>query len=233
MSKVIDLTGKRFGRLTVLHRVENTKAGQSQWMCKCDCGTQLVVAGQSLRNGRSKSCGCKRAETAKKRLKKFNEYRLNGNVVYVKLSNTDREMIVDEDVWNAGAKDFCWYLTRAGYAATQIPGQRSNTLFHVYAFPDCPDGLVRDHIDGNKLNNVRENMRFITQQNNVRNRTLRSKNKSGRIGVVWSKRDNKWMAKIKTDGKEIHLGSFAKLEDAVKAREDAEEKYFGEYRRKE
>lgn len=41
------------------------------------------------------------------------------------------------------------------------------------------------------------------------------------------------MAKIKTDGKEIHLGSFAKLEDAVKAREDAEEKYFGEYRRKE
>lgn len=233
MSKVIDLAGKRFGRLAVLHRVENTKAGQSQWMCKCDCGTQLVVAGQSLRNGRSKSCGCKRAETAKKRLKKFNEYRLNGNVVYVKLSNTDREMIVDEDVWNAGAKDFCWYLTRAGYAATQIPVQRSNTLFHVYAFPNCPDGLVRDHIDGNKLNNVRENMRFITQQNNVRNRTLRSKNKSGRIGVVWSKRDNKWMAKIKTDGKEIHLGSFSKLEDAVKAREDAEEKYFGEYRRKE
>ena len=153
--------------------------------------------------------------------------------MYVKLSNTDREMIVDEDIWNAGAKDFCWYLTRAGYAATQIPGQRSNTLFHVYAFPDCPDGLVRDHIDGNKLNNVRENMRFITQQNNTRNRTLRSKNKSGRIGVVWSKRDNKWRAKIKTDGKEIHLGSFSKLEDAVKAREDAEEKYFGEYRRKE
>lgn len=233
MSKVIDLTGKRFGRLTVLHRVENTKAGQSQWMCKCDCGTQLVVAGQSLRNGRSKSCGCKRSETAKKRLKRFNEYRSNGKVVYVKLSNTDREMIVDEDIWNAGAKDFCWYLTRAGYAATQIPGQRSNTLFHVYAFPDCPDGLVRDHIDGNKLNNVRENMRFITQQNNTRNRTLRSKNKSGRIGVVWSKRDNKWRAKIKTDGKEIHLGSFSKLEDAVKAREDAEEKYFGEYRRKE
>ena len=233
MSKVIDLAGKRFGRLTVLHRVENTKAGQSQWMCKCDCGTQLVVAGQSLRNGRSKSCGCKRSETAKKRLKRFNEYRSNGKVVYVKLSNTDREMIVDEDIWNAGAKDFCWYLTRAGYAATQIPGQRSNTLFHVYAFPDCPDGLVRDHIDGNKLNNVRENMRFITQQNNTRNRTLRSKNKSGRIGVVWSKRDNKWRAKIKTDGKEIHLGSFSKLEDAVKAREDAEEKYFGEYRRKE
>ena len=233
MSKLIDLTGQRFGRLTVLRRAENTKTGQSQWACKCDCGKQLIVAGQSLRNGRSKSCGCKRDEMARKRLKKVNEYRLNGNVVYVKLSNTDREMIVDEDVWNAGAKDFCWYLTRAGYAATQIPGQRSNTLFHVYAFPDCPDGLVRDHIDGNKLNNVRENMRFITQQNNARNRTLRSKNKSGRIGVVWSKRDNKWRAKIKTDGKEIHLGSFAKLEDAVKAREDAEEKYFGEYRRKE
>lgn len=233
MSKVIDLTGKRFGRLTVLHRVENTKAGQSQWMCKCDCGTQLVVAGQSLRNGRSKSCGCKRSETAKKRLKKFNEYRSNGKVVYVKLSNTDREMIVDEDVWNAGAKNFCWYLTRAGYAATQIPGQEHNILFHVYAFPDCPDGLVRDHIDGNTLNNVRRNIRFITQQNNTRNRTLKSKNRSGRVGVVWSKRDNRWRAKIKVDGKEMYLGSFDKLKDAIKAREDAEEKYFGEYRRKE
>lgn len=233
MSKAIDLTGQRFGRLTVLHRAENTKAGQSQWMCKCDCGTQLVVAGQSLRNGRSKSCGCKRAETAKKRLKKFNEYRSNGKVVYVKLSNTDREMIVDEDVWNAGANNFCWYLTRAGYAATQIPGQKHNILFHVYAFPDCPDGLVRDHIDGNTLNNVRSNIRFITQQNNARNRTLKSKNSSGRVGVVWSKRDNRWRAKIKVDDKEIHLGSFDKLKDAIKAREEAEEKYFGEYRRKE
>lgn len=233
MSKVIDLTGQRFGRLTVLHRVENTKTGQSQWMCKCDCEKQLIVAGQSLRNGRSKSCGCKRDEMAKKRLKKFNGYRVDGEVVYVKLSNTDKEMIVDKTVWNAGAKKFCWYLTRAGYAATQIPGQEHNTLFHVYAFPDCPDGLVRDHIDGNTLNNVRDNIRFITQQNNTRNRKLKSENKSGRVGVTWSKRDNKWRARIKTDGKETYLGSFAKIEDAIKSREDAEEKYFGEYRRKE
>lgn len=233
MSKLVDLTGQRFGRLTVISRAGNTKAGQSQWMCKCECGKQLIVAGQSLRNGRSKSCGCQRDEATKKRFKKFNEYKIVGSTVCVKLSNADKEMIVDKEVWDAGAKEFCWYLTRAGYAATQIPDQPNNTLFHVYAFPDCPEGMVRDHIDGDRLNNTRKNIRFITQKNNTRNRTLKSRNKSGRVGVVWSKRDNNWRARIKPDGKEVHLGSFAKLEDAIKAREEAEGKYFGEYCRKE
>lgn len=58
MSKLIDLTGKRFGKLTVICRVENNKHGQPQWRCHCDCGKETIVVGQKLRKGITKSCGC-------------------------------------------------------------------------------------------------------------------------------------------------------------------------------
>lgn len=58
MSKVIDMTGQRCGMLTVLRRAENTKIGQAQWECQCDCGKIVIALGQYLRNGKIKSCGC-------------------------------------------------------------------------------------------------------------------------------------------------------------------------------
>ena len=56
-----------------------------------------------------------------------------------------------------------------------------------------------------------------------------SNNTSGHKGVTFDKSRNKWMAHIKLNGKHKTLGRFVKFEDAVKARKEAEEKYFGEY----
>lgn len=67
MGKLIDLTGQRFGRLTVLERAWSRK-GQLFWRCKCDCGRICDVQGSSLRNGRTKSCGCLHDELAHVRL---------------------------------------------------------------------------------------------------------------------------------------------------------------------
>lgn len=53
-----DLTGQRFGRLTVIERVENNKFGQTRWKCHCDCGTDKVIDAQSLISGKTQSCGC-------------------------------------------------------------------------------------------------------------------------------------------------------------------------------
>ena len=58
MSKCIDLTGQKFGRLTVIERAENAKDRHSQWLCRCDCGKTLIVRGKSIRSGDTKSCGC-------------------------------------------------------------------------------------------------------------------------------------------------------------------------------
>lgn len=58
MSPDKNITGKRFGNLTVLFRVQNDKQGNSYWLCKCDCGNDFVVRGTSLRSGHTTSCGC-------------------------------------------------------------------------------------------------------------------------------------------------------------------------------
>lgn len=58
MPRLIDLTGQRFGRLVVVGRDGSDKTGHVTWLCKCDCGKQILVCGRELRNGDSKSCGC-------------------------------------------------------------------------------------------------------------------------------------------------------------------------------
>lgn len=62
MGALIDLTGQKFGRLTVINRAKNhtQKNGsvKTQWLCECDCGNRVVVQGVNLKNGHVKSCGC-------------------------------------------------------------------------------------------------------------------------------------------------------------------------------
>lgn len=63
MSHLIDLTGQRFGRLTVIEKAPARHGCTSAvWRCKCDCGNETVVRGVVLRRGKSNSCGCLRSE---------------------------------------------------------------------------------------------------------------------------------------------------------------------------
>lgn len=59
--KLIDLTGQKFGRLTVLRLVKSGKR-DCEWACRCACGKVKIILGASLRRGRSQSCGCIRIE---------------------------------------------------------------------------------------------------------------------------------------------------------------------------
>ena len=58
-AKIDDLTGQKFGMLTVIQRVEN-KGKDVRYLCRCDCGNEIEVIGQHLKNGNTKSCGCYR-----------------------------------------------------------------------------------------------------------------------------------------------------------------------------
>lgn len=65
MSKVIDLTGQKFGRLTVVGReLKGGASKEAYWKCKCECGGNTTVSGYSLRRGNTKSCGCLKKEKA-------------------------------------------------------------------------------------------------------------------------------------------------------------------------
>ena len=66
MSKFIDLFEKKFGRLTVVRRVNNDKRGRSKWLCQCNCSdkNKIIVLGSHLKSNHTKSCGCLSKETA-------------------------------------------------------------------------------------------------------------------------------------------------------------------------
>lgn len=61
----LDLTGKRFGRLVVLKMDHINRHQQSMWKCRCDCGETIVTSGSTLKGGRSRSCGCFKADRAR------------------------------------------------------------------------------------------------------------------------------------------------------------------------
>lgn len=58
MSNASVLNGKKFGKLLVIKRVENSPSGKTRWMCKCDCGADIVVTADALKTGHTTSCGC-------------------------------------------------------------------------------------------------------------------------------------------------------------------------------
>lgn len=89
-----------------------------------------------------------------------------------------------------------------------------------------------DHINGNKLDNRRENLRICTHQQNMCNTKISTTNKTGVKGVHWSQERQKWSAQIGVKNKTISLGRFNSFEEAVNARFIAEQKFHGEFARK-
>lgn len=94
------------------------------------------------------------------------------------------------------------------------------------------EGLVIDHIDGNPTNNSPKNLREIGQSQNLMNSIPASQGASGVKGVSKYAPSGKWRAYITVANRQVSLGYFDEKDDAVSARRLAEEKYFGEYRRK-
>ena len=71
-----DLKGKKFNRLTVIEYVKKDKYYNSYWLCKCDCGNEVIVTAGRLRSGHTQSCGCYMKERSKETCVKRNEKHL-------------------------------------------------------------------------------------------------------------------------------------------------------------
>lgn len=223
-----DLTGKTFGRLTVIKQAEDhvRKNGriESQWLCKCDCGNIIPVRTHSLTSGHTKSCGCLQKEIAKTTKKKYNTYDLTGEYG-IGYTSKGEEFYFDLEDYDK-IKDYCWCVDKYGY----VRGNVYKTKIKLHRLiTDCHKDMVVDHINHNKLDNRKNNLRICDQHRNNMNRSLLPSNTSGVTGVTFDKSKNKWSAQIGYKGKNIYLGRFDFFEDAVKARKEAEEKYFGEY----
>ena len=94
---------------------------------------------------------------------------------------------------------------------------------------DIPDGLEVDHINLNKSDNRRSNLRICTRTENIINRLVQRNNSSGFKGVVWHKRIEKFQARIGVGKKRLHLGYFDNALDAAKAYNNSAKQYHGQF----
>ena len=111
--------------------------------------------------------------------------------------------------------------------------QTGHIMLHRFLLNALDDKRIIDHINGNPLDNRKSNLRFITQTQNCWNATPIGCGKSGRRGVYWTNKTQKWNVGITCNGVKHYLGAFNALNEAIAVREAAEIRYFGEYRRQQ
>lgn len=158
----IDLTGQRFGRLTVIER-KYRKPIIASWLCRCDCGTYVIVDSGSLRGGQTRSCGCLRKEIVKEKATKH-------DLCHTKLYAVHSQM--KQRCNNPNNKDCEYY----GGRGIRICDEWSDVeTFYSWAMGSgYREGLTIDRIDPNG-NYCPENCRWITIQDQQRNRRPQKK----------------------------------------------------------
>lgn len=157
-----------------------------------------------------------------------NEFHVENGIVHVILKNASEEMLCDLEDWEKYSF-MCWCRHNKGYAQSYIKenGKWKLVLFH-HLLIDCPRGMHRDHINRNKLDNRKCNLRILTpRENTAMNIGLNKNNKSGHRGVYFDTKRKMWFADIKCAGKTHKSKRFNSIEDAIQARIDLEQKYFG------
>jgi hypothetical protein len=226
MSKFIDLTGRQFGRLIVLRKSPNRNG---YWICKCTCekGTIKEIFGGSLRSGATKSCGCYRKEKALQSIRErhpaTNTYDLSGEYGICHINN-DIEFYFDKEDYEI-LKKYQWRINKKNTILTKNALYASRLIMSKY---HDIENLYIHFRNRNKLDLRKENMMLVTKKESGalgRFNMLEDPNDSE--GVYQDKYG--WKAFIRYLGKSYRLGYFDKKEDAVKARKQAEKKYYGKY----
>ena len=150
------------------------------------------------------------------RLKEVLEYDPTTGIFIRLVANSNRVKVGDIAGWYCGN----------GYLYIHIDGRKylSHRLAWLYMTGKFPAEQI-DHINHVRDDNRIDNLRCVTNTYNQRNATKNRNNTSGVTGVSWSKVAKKWWANIWVDGKNVHLGFFVDMQDAINARKSAEVRY--------
>ena len=153
----------------------------------------------------------------------------NNNPVIIlkdKHGNKVGETIVDENIYYH-LMHFKWRMhVKTGYVLGRVDKQ--DVYLHRYVLEYSGNEYV-DHINSNKLDNRKLNLRVVTIKQNSQNKSKAKSARSKYIGVNWHKGMKKWEAKIVVDKTKIHLGYFDDEERAAHIRDNATKTYYGQY----
>lgn len=208
-----DLTGKTFGKLTVLYKTDQRRRRYILWMCKCECGKTILAEGYRLKKGLIHSCGCMRGKDRPRDLtgmqfgrlvvvKKLEEKKGNRRLWLCSCS-CGNQIKTSADALLSGTTRSCGCLRT----------ENARKIQREYS-PDMRLHLV----DGTSI----ERIERVSDS-----RKIQKNNSSGHTGV--QKRGSRWAAVITFKKKNYFLGYYDRYEDAVKAREEAEEELYGSF----
>jgi hypothetical protein len=121
-------------------------------------------------------------------------------------------------------------INNCGYLSTSIKGERYliHRIIWMLGSGSDPMGLQVDHINGNRLDNRFCNLRIAERIDNNKNVKVHRDNKCGHLGITQHK-PGVWRARIMKNGKNMHIGLFASIEQAVEARRKAELEFHGDF----
>jgi len=165
----------------------------------------------------------------RKTTKDRNDYIFHNDFVEIiikdKNMNEICRAIIDAEDYSL-VKGYKWrFGYETGYATTNIDGK----AIALHKIITNTTTQIIDHIDRNKMNNRKENLRHATKSINEINKGLRENNTSGVTGVTFSKQSNKWRARINVNKRVVFLGDFQDKKDAIKSRLIAENKYYKDF----
>jgi hypothetical protein len=131
------------------------------------------------------------------------------------LSQGTIAIVDDEDYERLSAYKWC-YSSTIGYAVSReyVNGKKRALLMHRFIL-DAPSDKITDHINRDKLDNRKENLRLCSRAENNRNIGIRSHNKGIYKGVYWVPTRNKWQVTIRHNKKPMYLGSFENPHEAA------------------
>ena len=180
MSKKIDLTGDRFGRLKVI-REYGRKRKEVTWLCQCDCGNQIVVNGYALRRGTTKSCGCYMRDQVKKSNKKHGLYDSRIHTIYYNMRNR---------CYNPNYYLFAHYGGKGITICDKWLGENGLINFYNWSISHgYADNLSIDRKD-NSVGYSPTNCRWVSmreQQNNRTNNRILTYNNESHTMAEWAR----------------------------------------------
>ena len=206
MGRAAELTGQRFGRLTVLSRAENGKHGNTRWLCRCDCGNEKIVPADNLLYGYTKSCGC---------------------LKYIDLTGQRfGRLTVKERVPGRRGSSALWRC------ACDCGGTRITSASALKRGMCISCGCIAKESAKESIKNADKYRRqYFIGGTDVKGLTSKptASSTSGVRGVYWHERGKVWFASIMFRQKSYYLGSSKNFDVAVELRKEGERRIWGDF----
>lgn len=218
--------GEVINDCTVISKVdEKSDSGKKikKYHMKCNkCGNLFYRKTlESVQNASTPCPNCRR-------LSNLPQYEFHDDYVIGRKHN--HIFVVDLDDYGK-IKDKNWHYKSSDGYLFYVGDGRKETLMHRFIMNEYDPNIFIDHINHDKCDNRKINLRRCVSAENSKNmKRVNKKSSTGITGVgicSWDK--NKYRARIQYKGKELNLGYFYNIDDAIKARKEAEEKYYGEF----